>query len=318
MDQAVSGTPSVQPPLVSIILATYNSSHILRYAIDSVRNNDFQDWELIIVGDHCTDDSAACVAAYNDPRLRFYNLSENSGQQATPNNVGLGKVRGQYLAYLNHDDLYMPWHLDRMLTASRAHPDSIILAGLVNIVVDDAGETGQNLTFREAGATVRRPRFTPSRWHVASGWFMPISLAHRVGPWQIERDTVVTPSQDWLFRAWRSGIDVHCETDVSLITVATGKRANFYRQRRDAEHRYLYEQFVASQGRHDELLQRAREKSEREERQWRRRLRRIYEDTVGRFMSALGIHPNTLEFRLRYGGPGAMIRRWQRNTGHSR
>ncbi|MCX2978913.1 glycosyltransferase family 2 protein [Candidatus Marimicrobium litorale] len=307
----------MEQPLVSIILATYNCSHILRYAIDSVRGNAFQDWELVIVGDHCTDDSAECVAAYNDPRLQFYNLAQNSGQQATPNNFGLTKVRGDYLAYLNHDDLYMPWHLERMLASSQAHPDSIILTGLVNIVVNDGEETGDNLTYREGGATARRPHFTPSRWHVASGWFMPTALARRAGPWQMECETVVTPSQDWLFRAWRSGIPVHCETDVSIITIATGKRANFYRKRRDAEHRYVYEQFVISSRRHQELLDRARQKSVDEEQYWRRRLRRLYEHIVGRALSALGIHPNTLELRLRYGGPGAMIRQWQRRTGNS-
>jgi len=55
-------------PTVSIIIATYNRSRVLRHAIESVRNSRFADWELIVVGDACTDDTAACVAAFGDPR----------------------------------------------------------------------------------------------------------------------------------------------------------------------------------------------------------------------------------------------------------
>ena len=106
-------------PTISIITATYNCSHILRYAIASVLNSDFDDWELIVVGDHCTDDTEACVAGFDDDRIRFFNLEVNSGQQATPNNFGLSKARGEYVCYLNHDDLFLPWHLSTMLEAAR-------------------------------------------------------------------------------------------------------------------------------------------------------------------------------------------------------
>ena len=62
---------TVPAPKVSIITATYNCSHILRYAINSVLNSGFRDWELIVVGDHCTDDTQECVASFNDDRIRF-------------------------------------------------------------------------------------------------------------------------------------------------------------------------------------------------------------------------------------------------------
>ena len=195
----------VPPPTISIITATYNCSHILRYAVASVLNSDFDDWELIVVGDHCTDNSEAVVAGFNDDRIRFFNLEVNSGQQATPNNFGLSKVRGEYVCYLNHDDMFLPWHLSTMLEASSRSPNCIILASYLDVRPDDGRPTGENLHISAGGPSSVHPSYNPSRWYIASCWFMPVSIARSVGPWHTERSTFVTPSQDWLFRAWRSG-----------------------------------------------------------------------------------------------------------------
>ncbi len=102
---------SAAPPAVSVVIATYNRTHTLRHAVQSVRNSSFTDWELIVVGDHCTDDSAECVASFNDPRIRFVNLPVRTGHQSGPNNHGIALSRGKYVAFLNHDDLYLPDHL---------------------------------------------------------------------------------------------------------------------------------------------------------------------------------------------------------------
>ena len=102
-------------PLVSVITATYNWSSVLRYAIQSVRWQSLQDFEMLIIGDGCTDDSAAVVASFQDPRLRWRNLPVNSGHQSVPNNTGLAMARGKYIAYLGHDDLWYPTHLANLV-----------------------------------------------------------------------------------------------------------------------------------------------------------------------------------------------------------
>jgi glycosyltransferase involved in cell wall biosynthesis len=98
-------------PLVTVIIATYNKSSTLRYAIDSVLWQTLADFELWVIGDACTDDTSEVVATYDDPRVFWYNLPENSGYQSAPNNEGLRRARGEYIAYLNHDDLWFPNHL---------------------------------------------------------------------------------------------------------------------------------------------------------------------------------------------------------------
>lgn len=98
-------------PRVTVIIATYNWSSVLPYAINSVLAQTMPDFELLVVGDGCTDDSEQVVGAVTDPRVRWINLPANSGHQAGPNNRGLAEARGEFIAYLGHDDLWLRHHL---------------------------------------------------------------------------------------------------------------------------------------------------------------------------------------------------------------
>ena len=120
------------PPLVSIVIATYNRSQVVAHAIASVRRSTITDWELIVVGDHCTDDTEAVVAGFADPRITWVNLAENAGEQSGPNNEGIRRARGRYLAFLNHDDLVLPrppGQLDCLVRDRRRRSGVVAAAG---------------------------------------------------------------------------------------------------------------------------------------------------------------------------------------------
>ena len=102
-------------PKVTIITATFNSSHTLGLTIQSVLAQDFTDFEYLVIGDACTDDSEAVVHSFNDSRVQWHNLKLNSGSQAASNNAGLDLARGEYIAYVGHDDLWFPWHLSSLV-----------------------------------------------------------------------------------------------------------------------------------------------------------------------------------------------------------
>src|SRR5450432_2665306 len=102
-------------PLVSVIVATYNWSSVLRYAITSAQRQTVGNFELLVIGDGCTDDSAHVVESFHDPRFRWENLPHNSGHQTAANNKGLELARGKWISYLGHDDLWMPNHLELLL-----------------------------------------------------------------------------------------------------------------------------------------------------------------------------------------------------------
>lgn len=114
-------------PVVSIVTSTYNRAQVVRGAIDSVRAQTFRDWEMCVVGDCTPDDTAGTVASYGDPRLKFYNLPVKSppgSHGAIAKNHALQKMaRGEFIAYLDDDDRYLPHYLAVMIGHMRANPD---------------------------------------------------------------------------------------------------------------------------------------------------------------------------------------------------
>ena len=104
-------------PRVTVIIATYNWSTVLPYAIQSVLAQTMPEFELLVVGDGCTDDCEQVVTAIKDPRVRWINLPANTGHQARPNNRELQEAKGELIAYLGHDDLWLPHHLQCMVNA---------------------------------------------------------------------------------------------------------------------------------------------------------------------------------------------------------
>ncbi len=99
-------------PLVTVVIATYNRAETLKYAIESVLWQTYPNFELWVVGDCCTDHTEKVVQSFSsDPRVHWYNLPKNSGYQSKPNNEGIRRGKGEYIAYLNHDDIWLPNHL---------------------------------------------------------------------------------------------------------------------------------------------------------------------------------------------------------------
>ena len=65
-------------------MATYNRPSVLAFAIESVLAQEFADWELIVIGDACADETAALVNSFGDPRITYVNLVTNFGEQSVP------------------------------------------------------------------------------------------------------------------------------------------------------------------------------------------------------------------------------------------
>src|SRR5687767_378171 len=125
---APGGDPPVAgpAPIVSVVVATFNSRLTLACALESVRRQSYEDFEVWVVGDACTDGSDIVVAALGDPRFHWTNLPQNSGSQAGPNNEGTRRARGRFVAYLGHDDLWFPWHLETLVETASGEGASFV------------------------------------------------------------------------------------------------------------------------------------------------------------------------------------------------
>ena len=100
--------------LVSIIMNVRNGAAFLRDALNSVMAQTFQDWELIVWDDCSTDDSAKIVAEYRDPRIRYY-LSPDDTPLGKARNAAIQKARGEWLAFLDQDDIWLPRKLEQQM-----------------------------------------------------------------------------------------------------------------------------------------------------------------------------------------------------------
>jgi len=97
-------------PRVSVIIPSYNRAHVLLRAVDSVLNQSFTDFELVIVDDASTDGTEALVAGLTDARVRYIKHDRNQFA-AGARNTGMAAATGEYIAFLDSDDLWLPHKL---------------------------------------------------------------------------------------------------------------------------------------------------------------------------------------------------------------
>lgn len=126
-------------PLVSVVMATYNMSSYLPLAVRSVLDQTYKNIELLIVDDGSTDDTEKVVEPFlHDSRVK-YMVQENKGQAAAKN-FGVHKSTGEYVAFLDADDLWMPEKLDLQIPLFfNSKTVGVVYARL--IYIDDTGNS---------------------------------------------------------------------------------------------------------------------------------------------------------------------------------
>ncbi len=308
--------PPPQRPTVTVIVATYNRSNVLGYAIRSVLAQTRTDWELLVVGDGCTDDTAEVVASFADSRIRFVNLDPRVGDQSGPTNAGLARARGRYIALLNHDDLWFPDHLDAALAVlERTGADCTFS---MQLEADPDGRWRVNATFPD---DVWDPILHPN----ASTWVFRRELGARVGRLR-HRDRVFSyPTRDWLWRARRANAKFVPTRAVTVLVISSTLRRNVYSERQWREHDAVWRAMLAEpEFRERRLVDALLHPAPTHLRAYRPRvlLRALAMRSLGRAAQALGIDPEAVycyhKFPKRWGvvpTRGAVIRELYRRRG---
>jgi glycosyltransferase involved in cell wall biosynthesis len=107
--------------LVSVMMPAYNAEAFVGKALDSLLLQEYPDWEAIVINDGSTDGTSEVLNRYSDPRVRVFH-QENGGEAAARNSA-LARLRGEFVAFLDADDLFLPAHLALAVAYLRAHPE---------------------------------------------------------------------------------------------------------------------------------------------------------------------------------------------------
>jgi glycosyltransferase involved in cell wall biosynthesis len=205
-------------PGFSIVLATYGRGRHIAPTIASVLGQTIADFELIVVGDGCSDDTQAAVAAFADARVAWCNLPHNTGSQSLPNNEGIRRARGTWVCYIGHDDIWAPDHLQAIRQTIDAHGAAdVVVSGCIYHGPPGSGVYIVKGLFDAPDAALRH--FCP-----------PSLLAHRrdaalrIGGWRDPRAIKPPVDADFLLRAARAGLRFVSTARITVHKFAAGHR----------------------------------------------------------------------------------------------
>jgi hypothetical protein len=215
---------------VTVIVATYNRPDALTAALSSLRMQTFQDWRGLIIGDCCDERTGVAVAAMADSRLTYINVPIRSGEQSGPNSVGMRLAQTPVLAFLNHDDIWLPDHLETALAALERSPGTDMFFGRAAIAYHSLDENGARRPFfsicnpenRTLMDAFHRPM---SVFEPASALVLRKPLADRIGDWRAAHEIHRLPFEEWLLRAARASAELALDPLISVLKVTTHNQA---------------------------------------------------------------------------------------------
>jgi glycosyltransferase involved in cell wall biosynthesis len=131
---------------VSVIVPTRNRAHLVGFTIDSILQQTFRDFELIVVDDCSEDDTEKVVKSFRDSRLRYFK-HDNQRLAAANRNYGMSQASGEYIAFCDDDDLWLPEKLEKQLSEFEKDPhiDMVCSNGFL---FDNTGDIG--LMYRDS------------------------------------------------------------------------------------------------------------------------------------------------------------------------
>lgn len=191
----------MSPPLISVVIPAYNAAAFLAPTLASVFAQDYRPIEIILVDDGSTDDTLAIAKSWA-PALRVCS-QKNAGPSAARNR-GVAMAKGEYLAFIDADDTWLPGRLKRHLSILTQRPDLDMVLGLVQL---DYGAERDPLRFRSDRPAIAFFSF-------GAGLFRR-SLFERVGP--LSEDLRNTEDADWFMRARDKGASWLVDQEPALV-----------------------------------------------------------------------------------------------------
>ena len=109
--------------MISIVMPSFNVGGMIIESINSVLNQTYNKWELLIIDDFSSDNTLSFVEEFakQDFRIRYFSTNQNTGSPSQPRNIGIEQAKGDYIAFLDSDDIWLPNKLEEQLTFMQKH-----------------------------------------------------------------------------------------------------------------------------------------------------------------------------------------------------
>lgn len=130
-------------PLISIVIPTYNRADLIEKAIQSILNQTYKNWELIVVDNYSDDNTKDVISAFNDNRI-FMLSTPRTGSVAASRNLGVSHSNGEWIAFLDSDDWWFPNKLELVYKVIQKKPD--LIYHNLQIVSDNQALSGRKKT----------------------------------------------------------------------------------------------------------------------------------------------------------------------------
>lgn len=114
--------------LISIVMAAYNAEQTIKKAVQSVVDQSYQNWELLVINDCSTDNTVEVVNGFNDKRIKVLNNHNNCGVSLTRHH-GFAEAKGEWIAILDSDDAWMPTKLEEQVRRQKATQGKLLFTG---------------------------------------------------------------------------------------------------------------------------------------------------------------------------------------------
>ena len=228
-------------PFFSIVIASYNSAAWIKHTVRSALNQTYRNFEIIVIGDGCTDETGRILETEFGRRVLWKNLPANSGSQSLPNNEGIRLARGSHIAYLGHDDVWSRYHLELLARVVHEQNPDFAVSGAV--YHGPPGSKFYQFTgiFHEDDA-VKRQFFPPSSFAHKR------ELTERIGDWRDPDKLRAPPDCEFLLRAADNNCRFVSTKTISVHKFAAGHRYLSYRFPRGDEQKQMLGRLRAPEG----------------------------------------------------------------------
>jgi teichuronic acid biosynthesis glycosyltransferase TuaG len=198
-----------ETPVISVILPTWNCADLLKEALDSVMAQSYKNWETIVINNNSKDHTKDVVNSFNDGRIKIIDF-DNRGVIAAARNRGIETAAGEFVAFLDSDDLWYPQKLENCLIALQAHRADVVCHGERHFVIAPDNQRSEWDVFYGTNQPISYESLLYNgNFLSTSAVFAKLSLIREVGGFATDREIVTAEDYDLWLKLIGRGAKVH-------------------------------------------------------------------------------------------------------------